>query len=143
MHHTDYHLSCPAGITSDDFNDKPFYQQRMEFATYRILRLLKNCAPGAWILVGLADVHKYLQEGEIFACIKPLDKGILSSRAGRNLLIAHDPSSLRRCSVYACHRSSPSGVGSCFLRGASLYCCLSVPGRYHLISVCHACQSDL
>jgi RNA-dependent RNA polymerase len=27
----------------------------------------------AWTLVGVADVHRFLQEGQIFACIEPID----------------------------------------------------------------------
>ena len=44
----------------------------------KFLRELKHHAripvPDGWTLVGAADVHGYLQEGEIFACIDPVDK---------------------------------------------------------------------
>ncbi|GLB36312.1 putative RNA polymerase [Lyophyllum shimeji] len=53
----------------------PFYRQMLEFAIHHVLRLSKNRARipirGAWTLVGVADVHKFLQEGEIFTCVKP------------------------------------------------------------------------
>lgn len=52
-----------------------FYQKMLHYAIHHILRVLKNNAripiPDAWTLVGVADVHKFLKEGEIFACIKP------------------------------------------------------------------------
>jgi RNA-dependent RNA polymerase len=52
-----------------------FYRKMLQYAINHILRVLKNYAripiPDAWTLVGVADVHKFLKEGEIFACIKP------------------------------------------------------------------------
>lgn len=60
----------------DQILDDPFYDTYLEYAVNHILRLLKNHAripiPGAWTLVGVADAQKYLKEGEIFACIKPV-----------------------------------------------------------------------
>jgi hypothetical protein len=57
--------------------DNPFYRQMMEYAVHHVLRELKHHAripiPGAWTLVGVADVHKFLGEGEIFACVKPIE----------------------------------------------------------------------
>ncbi|KAJ2928805.1 hypothetical protein H1R20_g8302, partial [Candolleomyces eurysporus] len=54
-----------------------FYEKSFEFAKNHIFRLLKNHAripvPGAWTLVGVADVHRYLKPGEIFACVRPLN----------------------------------------------------------------------
>ena len=51
-----------------------FYQLMMEFAVNHVLRDLKQRAripiPGAWTLVGVADVHGFLQKDQIFACIK-------------------------------------------------------------------------
>ena len=53
----------------------PFWRQMMDFAINHVLRELKHHAripvPGrdSWTLVGVADVHGYLREGEIFACI--------------------------------------------------------------------------
>ena len=29
--------------------------------------------PNAWTLVGVADIHRFLKEGQIFACVKPVD----------------------------------------------------------------------
>jgi RNA-dependent RNA polymerase len=51
-----------------------FYQQMMEFGINHVLRDLKQRAripiPGGWTLVGVADVHGFLENGQIFACIK-------------------------------------------------------------------------
>ncbi|KAF9478036.1 RNA-dependent RNA polymerase [Pholiota conissans] len=56
--------------------NSPFYAKMIEYGINHVLRDLKNHAripiPGAWTLVGVADVHRYLQPGEIFACIKPV-----------------------------------------------------------------------
>ncbi|KAK0246074.1 RNA-directed RNA polymerase 2 [Armillaria nabsnona] len=61
----------------DNMFNSEFYQKMMTVATYDVLRLLRNHAripiPGAWTLVGVADVHHALKEGEIFVCIKPQD----------------------------------------------------------------------
>jgi RNA-dependent RNA polymerase len=58
--------------------DDIFYQQMLEYAIYHILRELKHRSripvPEAWTLVGVADIHKMLDEGEIFACIKDPNK---------------------------------------------------------------------
>lgn len=55
-----------------------FWQQMMDFAVNHVLRELKHHArilvPNGWTLVGAADTHGYLQEGEIFACIDPQDR---------------------------------------------------------------------
>lgn len=62
------------GITS--LTGDKFYDKSMEFAKNHVLRLLKHHAripvPGAWTLVGVADVHRFLEEGEVFACVRPL-----------------------------------------------------------------------
>jgi len=62
-------------IGIDVFVQDQFYDDMMQDAVYHVLRDLKNHAripiPGAWTLVGVADIHKVLKEGEIFACVKP------------------------------------------------------------------------
>jgi RNA-dependent RNA polymerase len=54
--------------------DDRFYHQTMECAVHHVLRELKQHAripiPGAWTLVGVADIHEYLEEGQIFAFVK-------------------------------------------------------------------------
>ncbi|KAJ3488459.1 hypothetical protein NLI96_g2801 [Meripilus lineatus] len=52
-----------------------FWNQMMDFAINHVLRELKHRAripvPGAWNLVGVADIHGYLQEDQIFVHIAP------------------------------------------------------------------------
>jgi hypothetical protein len=59
--------------------DDDFYQKMLEYATHHVLRDLKSHSripvPGAWTLVGVADTHRYLQENQIFTCIKPISGG--------------------------------------------------------------------
>ncbi|KAF8912826.1 RNA-directed RNA polymerase 2 [Gymnopilus junonius] len=54
-----------------------FYEKMLAYAINHVLRDLKNYAripiPGAFTLVGVADVHKYLGPDQIFACVKPLN----------------------------------------------------------------------
>jgi RNA-dependent RNA polymerase len=54
--------------------EDPSYEQMITFAMHHILRELKHHArilvPGGWTLVGVADVHCFLQAGEIFACVQ-------------------------------------------------------------------------
>ncbi|PPQ73220.1 hypothetical protein CVT24_010030 [Panaeolus cyanescens] len=56
--------------------DDGFYQKMLTHAMNHVLRLLKTKAaipvPGAWTLVGVADVHKQLYPNEIFAHIRTL-----------------------------------------------------------------------
>ncbi|KAA1468672.1 RdRP-domain-containing protein [Dentipellis sp. KUC8613] len=51
-----------------------FYQRMLNFAIHHILRDLKHHAripvPNGYTLVGVADIHGYLREGQIFACVK-------------------------------------------------------------------------
>ncbi|KAJ3553914.1 hypothetical protein NM688_g3370 [Phlebia brevispora] len=52
------------------------HQRLMQFAVHHVLRDLKYYAripaPG-YTLVGVADIHKYLKEGQIFAYVAPID----------------------------------------------------------------------
>ena len=75
-----------------DLLSNTFWKKSMDFAVYHVLRELKNHSripiPGAWTLVGVADEHNYLEEGEIYACVKPqtgriiyLEGDILISRS--------------------------------------------------------------
>lgn len=53
-----------------------FYKNMMQFAINHVLRELKHHAripiPG-WTLVGVVDVHDYLEADQVFACVQSLD----------------------------------------------------------------------
>ena len=59
------------GLSPSDLGD--FYDQTLAFSIHHILRELKHHARipvrDGYTLVGVADVHRYLQEGEVFACV--------------------------------------------------------------------------
>lgn len=61
----------------DHIPHSPFYAKMIDYGINHVLRDLKNHAripiPGAWTLVGVADVHRYLAPNEIFACVKPVN----------------------------------------------------------------------
>ena len=73
---TSYRLSstllhlAKLGLTPSDLGD--FYDHMLEFSVHHILRDLKHYSripvPDGYTLVGVADIHEYLQEGEVFAC---------------------------------------------------------------------------
>ncbi|KAF7793210.1 hypothetical protein EIP86_004319 [Pleurotus ostreatoroseus] len=75
-----YHLSsflrglCLLGIDASQLN--PFYQGMIQVLVHHVLRELKYHAripaPG-YTLPGVADVHKWLPEGHVFAYIVPID----------------------------------------------------------------------
>lgn len=54
-----------------------FFAKALSFAQHHVLRDLKHKAripiPGAWTLVGVADVHEFLKPNQVFVCVKPLD----------------------------------------------------------------------
>ena len=57
--------------------DDVFYTRMMDFAVNHVLRELKHHAripvKDAWNVVGVADIHGYLNEGEVFIHIVPPD----------------------------------------------------------------------
>ncbi|KAG8832128.1 hypothetical protein FRC17_001999, partial [Serendipita sp. 399] len=59
----------------------PFLQRVIRFAVNHILREIKYKAhirvPDAWTLVGVADEHDYLQEEEIYACVRKVDGEVI------------------------------------------------------------------
>lgn len=63
-----------AKLGVDTLQGDAFHDQLLQVAVYHVLRDLKNNAripiPDAWTLVGVADTHGFLEEGEIFACVK-------------------------------------------------------------------------
>jgi len=80
-------------LSLNSIPDDDFYKEMLKNATHHVLRDLKNHSripvPGAWTLVGVADTHRYLQENQIFTCIKPISGGrkYLSGR----VLISRSP----------------------------------------------------
>ncbi|KAG9002982.1 hypothetical protein FRB90_011273 [Tulasnella sp. 427] len=51
----------------------PFFRKLLSFSLYHAQRELKYHArilvPGSWTVVGVADIHNQLEDGEIYACI--------------------------------------------------------------------------
>jgi RNA-dependent RNA polymerase len=76
-----------------DLLSNTFWKKSMDFAVYHVLRELKNHSripiPDAWTLVGVADEYKFLQEGEIFACVKPYTGGTIYLEG--DILISRSP----------------------------------------------------
>ncbi|KAH9898493.1 RdRP-domain-containing protein [Cubamyces lactineus] len=74
----------------ENLDGDTFWERMMDFATNHILRELKHHAripvPDSWTLVGVADVHGYLREGEIFACVDSPDRSTLIYLEGRTLI---------------------------------------------------------
>ncbi|KAI1797790.1 RdRP-domain-containing protein [Ganoderma leucocontextum] len=73
-----------------------FWRQIMDFAINHVLRELKHHAripvPGrdSWTLVGVADVHEQLREGEVFACIDSPNESSLIYLEG-DILVSRSP----------------------------------------------------
>ncbi|KIK69614.1 hypothetical protein GYMLUDRAFT_212277 [Collybiopsis luxurians FD-317 M1] len=65
---------CRLGV-DNLIQSETFHRSMLEYAIHHILRELKHHTripvEGAWNLVGVADVHGYLRNKEIFACVKP------------------------------------------------------------------------
>lgn len=92
-----------------------FYKKMMNYAVYHILRLLKNHAripvPDAWTLVGVADVHGFLKEGEIFACVQPTEGGVIYLEGP--VLISRSPT-IHPGDVQVVNAIGAPSSGSCF-----------------------------
>ncbi|KIP09624.1 hypothetical protein PHLGIDRAFT_28970 [Phlebiopsis gigantea 11061_1 CR5-6] len=69
-----------------------FLRQVLNFGIYHVLRDLKYRAripvPGGYSLVGVADVHGYLEEGQVFACV--------SSQEGEEAIYLEGPTMITR-----------------------------------------------
>ncbi|KAJ7783448.1 RNA-directed RNA polymerase 2, partial [Mycena maculata] len=95
-----------------------FYSKLLEFAVYHVLRLLKTKAripvPHGVTLVGVADVHKYLQEGEIFACARAPDSNRLNYIEG-DVLISRSPT-IHPGDVRLVRAIGKPPPGTCFAR---------------------------
>ncbi|CCM00938.1 uncharacterized protein FIBRA_02985 [Fibroporia radiculosa] len=93
-----------------------FWQQMMDFAVNHVLRELKHHAripvPDGWTLVGVADVHGFLNEGEIFACVHPQDSSVPIYLEGPTL-ISRSPT-IHPGDVQVVHAIGPPPPGSPF-----------------------------
>ena len=65
------------GVSMTSLDSDGFWSRMMSSARNHILRELKYHAripvSGGWTLVGVADVHGQLREGEIYACVRAAD----------------------------------------------------------------------
>ncbi|TRM65783.1 RNA dependent RNA polymerase-domain-containing protein [Schizophyllum amplum] len=95
-----------------------FYDRMLEFAINHVLRVLKNHAripvPNAYTLVGVADVHKELKEGEVFACVKPHDSNKPIYLEG-DVLISRSPT-IHPGDVQVARAIGRPREGSCFAK---------------------------
>ncbi|KAJ6574801.1 RNA-directed RNA polymerase 2 [Mycena capillaripes] len=95
---TAYRLpSVLMGLSQLDIDTLPgnkFYRKMLDFAVHHVLRLLKTKAripiKDAVTVVGVADVHRYLKEGEIFVCTREPDSNRLTYIEG-TVLISRSP----------------------------------------------------
>jgi len=98
--------------------DDVFCQQVLEFAIHHILRELKHRSripvPGGWTLVGVADVHNFLNDGEIFACVKQPDSSEVVYLEGPTL-ISRSPT-IHPGDVQIAYAIGTPPAGSCFER---------------------------
>ncbi|KAH9025869.1 RdRP-domain-containing protein [Lactarius pseudohatsudake] len=95
---TSYRLSstllhlAKLGLSPLDLDD--FYDQMITFAIHHILRDLKHHARipvrDGYTLVGVADVHGYLQEGEVFACVSVPESNLIRYLEGP-VLVSRSP----------------------------------------------------
>ena len=86
-----HHLS-KLGLTPSDLGD--FYDHMLEFSVHHILRDLKHHARipvhEGYTLVGVADIHHYLREGEVFACASIPETNLIHYLEGP-VLISRSP----------------------------------------------------
>ncbi|KAJ7139818.1 RNA dependent RNA polymerase-domain-containing protein [Mycena epipterygia] len=95
---TSYRLpSVMLGLTQldiDTLSGNAFYQKMLDYAVHHVLRLLKTKAripiPHGVTVVGVADVHKFLKEGDIFVCTRAPDSNRLNYIEGP-VLISRSP----------------------------------------------------
>ncbi|KAH9025081.1 RdRP-domain-containing protein [Lactarius hengduanensis] len=95
---TSYRLSstllhlAKLGLSPLDLDD--FYDQMITVAIHHILRDLKHHARipvhDGYTLVGVADVHRYLQEGEVFACVSVPETNLIRYLEGP-VLVSRSP----------------------------------------------------
>ncbi|RPD82652.1 RdRP-domain-containing protein [Lentinus tigrinus ALCF2SS1-7] len=97
-----------------------FWRQMMAFAVNHVLRELKHRAripvPGldSWTLVGVADVHGYLGEGEVFVCVDSPNEAELVYLEGP-ILVSRSPT-IHPGDVQVVHAIGKPPSGSPFAR---------------------------
>ncbi|KAJ6519524.1 RNA-directed RNA polymerase 2 [Mycena sanguinolenta] len=78
----------------DTLPGNKFYRKMLDFAVHHVLRLLKTKAripiSGGVTVVGVADEHRFLKEGEIFVCTREPDSNKLNYLEG-DVLISRSP----------------------------------------------------
>ncbi|KAJ7225794.1 RNA-directed RNA polymerase 2 [Mycena pura] len=83
-----------AQLGIDSLPGNKFYRKMLDFAVHHVLRMLKTKAripiPDGVTVVGVADVHKCLKEGEIFVCTRAVDSKRLKYIEG-DVLISRSP----------------------------------------------------
>ncbi|THU79982.1 RdRP-domain-containing protein [Dendrothele bispora CBS 962.96] len=99
------------------FQDESFYQKIMEYGKNHALRLLKHRAripvPGAYNLVGIADIHKELPPKHIFACIRTVDNWANPIYLEGPVLVSRSPT-IHPGDVQIVTAIGPPAPGSCF-----------------------------
>jgi len=115
-------------------DDNPFYDLIMRYGINHVLRLLKHrglClitlflpglahedsiaripVPGAYNLVGIADVHQFLRPGEVFICIRPETGSGLVCLEGP-VMVSRSPT-IHPGDVQIVKAIGPPPPGSCF-----------------------------
>ncbi|KAJ6604339.1 RNA-directed RNA polymerase 2 [Mycena vulgaris] len=106
----------------DTFSGNTFYKKMLDYSVYHVLRLLKNKAsalvparipiPHGLTVVGVADVHKFLKEGEIFVCTREPDSNRLKYVEG-DVVISRSPN-IHPGDVQIVRAIGPPPPGSCF-----------------------------
>ncbi|KAJ7042548.1 RNA-directed RNA polymerase 2 [Mycena alexandri] len=99
-----------------DLSGNKFYRKMLDFAVHHVLRLLKNKAripvKGGVTVVGVADVHRFLREGEIFVCTREPDSNRLKYLQG-DVLISRSPT-IHPGDVQLVRAIGAPPPGSCF-----------------------------
>lgn len=102
----------------DNIPDNKFYSKLLEFSVYHVLRTLKNKAripiPGGITVVGVADVHKFLKEEEIFVCTREPNSNRLQYIEG-DVVISRSPT-IHPGDVRIARAIGKPPPGSCFDR---------------------------
>ncbi|KAL0576516.1 hypothetical protein V5O48_005461 [Marasmius crinis-equi] len=100
-----------------DIGDDGFYDKVMEYGINHVLRLLKHRAripvPGAYNLVGVADIHQYLPPKHVFVCIRPIDSWSEPRYLEGPVLVSRSPT-IHPGDIQIVTAIGPPPLGSCF-----------------------------